>query len=304
MALPRTTLDQWAVLAAVVDQGGYAQAATHLHRSQTAVSYSIARLQESLDVPLLAIEGRKAVLTPHGRTLLRRARSLLRDIDTLERLAGSLKQGWEPQLGLVIDAAFPRSHLLQIMAELQQLCPNAELQLSDAVLSGAEEAITDTRADVVVTSRVPSGFLGEFLAEIEFVAVARPDHALFGLEHALTAEEMQRHVQVVVRDSGTRQPRNEGWLASDRRCTVGSLEAALATVAAGLGFAWLPRHLIAEALQHGTLRALPLAIGATRTVPLHLVLVRPELAGPAARAAIECFQRHLPAAAVSRPVAS
>ena len=77
-------MEQWAVLAAVVDEGGYAQAATALHRSQSAVSYAVGRLQEQLDVPLLVIEGRKAVLTPHGQTLLQRARGLLRDMNTLE----------------------------------------------------------------------------------------------------------------------------------------------------------------------------------------------------------------------------
>ncbi|HUI62000.1 MAG TPA: LysR family transcriptional regulator, partial [Steroidobacteraceae bacterium] len=73
-SLPRTSLEQWAVLAAVVDRGGFAQAATWLHRSQSAVSYAVARLQEGLDVPLLAIEGRRAVLTEHGKALLKRAR--------------------------------------------------------------------------------------------------------------------------------------------------------------------------------------------------------------------------------------
>ena len=63
----RTTIEQWAVLAAVVDEGGFAQAATALNRSQSAVSYAVARLQEAVDVPLLAIEGRKAVLTAHGQ---------------------------------------------------------------------------------------------------------------------------------------------------------------------------------------------------------------------------------------------
>jgi DNA-binding transcriptional LysR family regulator len=298
MALPKTSLEQWAVLAAVVDQGGYAQAATALHRSQSAISYAIARLQEALDLPLLVVEGRKAVLTPHGQTLLRRARFLLRDMETLELLSRSLKQGWEPQLTLVVDAAFPRAHLLKIISELQQLCPNTQMQLSDAILSGAEEAITDGRADVVVTSRVPTGFFGEFLVDIPFVAVARPDHPLFGIEHALTAADLSRHVQAVIRDSGAKHPRDEGWLGSDRRCTVSSMEASLATVEAGLAFAWLPRHLIAGSIQKGTLRPLPLAIGGSRTVPLHLVLVRPELAGPAARAAVECFQRHIPATAL------
>src|SRR3984957_7249921 len=107
-ALAKTSLEQWAVLAAVVDQGGYAQAAAALHRSQSAVSYAVARLQEELDLPLLAIEGRKAVLTPHGQTLLQRARGLLRDINTLELLATSLKRGWEGRLPLVVGAPFPR----------------------------------------------------------------------------------------------------------------------------------------------------------------------------------------------------
>jgi hypothetical protein len=35
-------------------------------------------------------------------------------------------------------------------------------------------------------------------------------------------------------------------------------------------------------------------MGGSRPVPLHLVLVRPEAAGPAARAAVEAFQRHRP----------
>src|SRR5580658_8434151 len=273
MALAKTSLEQWAVLAAVVDEGGYAQAAAALHRSQSAVSYAVSRLQEELDVPLLVIEGRKAVLTPHGQTLLQRARGLLRDMNTLELLARSLKQGWEAELRLVVDAAFPRAHLMKIVAELQQLCPNTQMQLSDAVLSGAEEAIADGSADV---------------------AVARPDHALFGVGHDLSFEDLTRYVQVVVRDSGVKHPRDEGWLGAERRCTVSSMEASLAMVKAGLGYAWLPEHMTSEAIQQGTLRALPLEMGSSRPVSLHLVLVRPNAAGPAARAAVEIFQRHRP----------
>ncbi|HLB85676.1 MAG TPA: LysR family transcriptional regulator, partial [Steroidobacteraceae bacterium] len=222
MPLAKTSLEQWAVLAAVVDHGGFAQAAAALNRSQSAVSYTVARLQEALDLPLLVIEGRKSVLTPHGQTLLRRARGLLRDIETLELLARSVKQGWEPQLSLVVDTAFPRERLLNIVAELQRLCPNTQLQLSDAVLSGAEEAIIDGLADVVVTTRVPPGFLGEYLFDVTFVAVARPDHALFQVQHALTTADLADHAQVVVRDSGVKHPRDEGWLGAERRYTVSS----------------------------------------------------------------------------------
>ena len=72
MRFPKTTLEQWTVLAAVVDEGGFAQAAAMLNRSQSAVSYAVGRLQDSLGVPLLVLEGRRSVLTAHGRTLLSR----------------------------------------------------------------------------------------------------------------------------------------------------------------------------------------------------------------------------------------
>src|ERR1700738_1913465 len=300
VALAKTSLEQWAVLAAVVDHGGFAQAAAALNRSQSAVSYAVARLQEALAVPLLVIEGRKAVLTAHGRVLLKRSRSLLGDLAKLELLARSLEQGWEPELRLVVDAAFPRERLLSIVGELQQLCPNTQMQLSDAVLSGAEDAIVDGTADVVVTTRVPPGHLGDWLLDVTFVAVAKSDHALFSLDHALPPEDLMRHVQAVVRASGVKHPRDEGWLGAELRCTVSSVEASLATVEAGLAYAWLPEHLIRGALDRGVIRRLPLVAGGSRNVPLRLVLGNAGLAGPAARAAVEAFERHRPLAQLDR----
>ena len=292
MGLAKTTLEQWAVLAAVVDEGGFAQAALALNRSQSAVSYAVARLQESLGVQLLTIEGRKSVLTQHGATLLARGRALVKDLDTLELLAGSLKQGWESELKLVVDAAFPRGRLLEVIAELQSTCPATQIQLADVVLSGAEEAISGGSADIVVTSRVPPGNLSDWLLDVNFVAVAHPGHALFRIDHELTADDLVRHVQAVVRDSGTVQPRDEGWLGAERRFTVSSMEASLATIMAGLAYAWLPEHMLEQPLQSGALKRLPLVTGASRIVSLHIVLVHPNLLGPAARAAADAFHRH------------
>lgn len=291
-AVPRTTIEQWAVLAAVVDHGGFAQAAVALNRSQSAVSYAIARLQESLGVALLEIDGRRSVLSKHGDTLLRRARSLLGDWQTLERIALSLTRGWEPVLNLVVDAAFPRTTLLKILAELQSTCPRTQIQLNDVVLSGAEEAILAGTADLVITSRVPQNYMGDWLLDVEFIAAARPDHALFALERDLTTEDLVRHVQAVVRDSGSARPRDDGWLGAERRYTVSSMDASLAMLQAGLAYAWLPEHVLADSLQRGVLRPLPLASGGTRRVALHRVALHPESIGLAARAAIAAFAQH------------
>jgi len=70
------------------------------------------------------------------------------------------------------------------------------------------------------------------------------------------------------------------------------MEASLATLLAGLAYAWLPEHLLAGRLQSGELRRLPLATGGSRTVSLHIVPARPDLLGPAGRAAVDAFHRH------------
>jgi DNA-binding transcriptional LysR family regulator len=294
MALSRSTAEQWAVLSAVIELGSYAKAAEALHRSQPAVSYAITNLQESLGVKLLEMKGRRAVLTAHGDTLLRRARSVLRELETVEQLAQVLKRGWESRLRLVVDAAFPRARLLGIVSEAQSRCADTQLQLEDAVLSGAEEAITEASADIVVTTLVPPGVLGTWLMDVTFTAVAHPAHKLFGLDREISADDLEHHTQAVVRDSGRLHPRDSGWLGSNTRCTVTSVESSLALVRAGLAFAWLPDHLVAEPLRNGELSALPLTAGGTRKTALYLVLVKPALAGPAAQVVMESFQRHVP----------
>lgn len=290
----RSSIDQWQVLAAVVDAGGFAQAAQALHKSQSAISYAVAQLQEALGVRLLQMEGRRAVLTPAGAELLRRSRGVIDQFSRLESLARAIDKGWESELALVIDASFPQQQLLGVMAELRASCPHTTLSLSDAVLSGAEEAIVEGRADVVVTTRVPQGVLGDWLMDVEMVAVASPFHALHALQRALTLDDLAQHTQVVVRDSGRRQPRDEGWLGAQHRWTVASLEASHAAVRAGLAYAWLPAHLVKADLAARKLSALPLAVGGTRRMSLYVVLVRGETAGPAARRALELLQRHLP----------
>lgn len=297
MAQLRSSIDQWQVLAAVVDAGGFAQAASRLHRSQSAISYAMAQLQEGLGVQLLEIRGRRAELTPVGEQLLRRSRAILDQFRRLEDLAHAIDGGWETELRLVVDAAYPQPRLLGILGELRVGCPHTTVSLADAVLSGAEEAITAGTADVVITTRVPQGFVGDWLLDVEMIAVAAPAHPLHQLDRMLTLDDLTLHPQVVVRDSGRMQPRDEGWLGAQQRWTVASVEASHALCRNGLAYAWLPMHLVAEDIAAAKLKPLPLAVGGMRKMPLHVVLVKGETAGPAARQALELFQRHLPPSA-------
>ena len=83
-------------------------------------------------------------------------------------------------------------------------------------------------------------------------------------------------------------------MGAEHRFTVSSMESSLATLLAGLAYAWLPRHMVGDLLSGGQLRRLPLVSGGTRVVSLHIVVVRPEVSGPAAQAALVAFGRTRP----------
>lgn len=278
---PRVTLEQWRTLQAVVDFGGYAQAAEQLHRSQSSLSYTVAKLQQQLGMSLLRIEGRRAVLTPAGEVLLRRSRQLVQDAAELEAVAHNLDQGWEPDIRVVVDAAFPSACLMAALKQFVPLSRGTRIQLNEVVLSGADEALLEGRADLVICGHVPQGYLGDQLIEVEFIAVAHRDHALHQLQRKLTNEDLRREIHVVIRDSGVQLKRDVGWLGSTERWTVTSIDKATEALVGGLGFGWLPYHQVKKFIDAGELLPLPLREGQRRKVHLHMVFGQPERAGPA-----------------------
>lgn len=152
MKAPRVTLDQWRTLQAVVDQGGFAQAADVLHRSQSSVSYTVARMQEQLGVPLLRIDGRKAVLTEAGDVLLRRSRQLVKQASQLEDLAHHMEQGWEAEVRLVVDAAYPTANLVRALTAFMPQSRGCRVRLREEVLSGVEEVLLEGTADLAISA--------------------------------------------------------------------------------------------------------------------------------------------------------
>ena len=292
MSNPKVTLEQWRVLQAVVDFGGFAQAAEALHRSQSSISYAVQRLQEQLGAKLLHIVGRKAELTEVGKVLLRQSRQLLDNASQLEGMARIINTGRESEIRLVVDAAYPTRDLIDVLKQFEPLSHGTRVQLKEVILSGAEETLQSGSADLVITAFLPQGFLGDLLTEIDFLAVAHPSHALHHMQRELVARDLQGELQVIISDSGAIQQRDVGWQDAEHRWTVSKIETAVDTISHGLGFAWLPEHLIEKQLQARTLKALPLREGQRYQVQLYLVKGRPNRPGPATEQLAELFKQH------------
>src|SRR5882757_6189905 len=159
----KISLEQWRALLAVVDAGGYAQAAEILHKSQSAVTYAVQKLESLLGVKVFQVAGRKAHLTPTGEVLYRRAKALLDEAGSLESAAGTLAAGWEPELRLAVEVIFPTWLLLECFARFADERPQTRLELYENVLSGTEEALLQRKVELAICSQVPPGFMGDQL---------------------------------------------------------------------------------------------------------------------------------------------
>ena len=122
---PHISLEQWRSLVAVVEAGGYAQAAEALHKSQSAVSYAVQKIESQLGLRAFEIQGRKAVLTPTGHMLYRRALALLGEAGDLEQAARKLSAGWEAEIGLAAEVLYPPDRLLGALARFGAEAPAA-----------------------------------------------------------------------------------------------------------------------------------------------------------------------------------
>lgn len=287
---PRYTLDQLLVLEAIARMGSFAAAGRELHRVPSAVSYTIGALEEALGMPLFDRTGHRAVLTAPGRQLLAEARDLLGRARALDDLARTLEDGWEPELQVVVDGAFPLEPLLRAMQVFGTRGIPTQLRLDVEYQDGVIDRFGQDHAQLMIALGLEDGgrLRGTPLGPLEMVLVAAAHHPLAS-GRGLTRDALSAHVDLVVKDSSptfARKPR-ETFLGTRHVVRLSDFHSKRAALLSGVGFGWLPRHLAATDLEAGRLVVLDLPGGNRWTYTPQLITRRDEPLGRAATLFVE-----------------
>lgn len=282
MRLPHISLEQWRCLIAVVEAGGYAQAAEALHKSQSSVTYAVQKLESTLQVHAFEIQGRKAVLTAIGEMLYRRARLLLEDADAIERAAGRASAGWEAEIAIAVEILFPNWLMFQCLDRFGKESPQTRIEWFETVLDGTPEALRTGKADLAITGILPSGVPGELLLTVRGIPVAHPDHELHKLGRPLEYRDLRKHRHIIVRDTSAKRDKQVRTLEVTRRWTVSNMSTSIGAVSRGHGFAWLPEDKIRNELLTGELKPLSFRDEQRRNQSLYLAFADRAGAGPGA----------------------
>ncbi len=274
------SLEQWRCLTAVVEAGGYAQAAAALHKSQSSVTYAVQKLESTLQVRAFEIQGRKARLTPTGEMLYRRARLLLEEADAIERAASKASAGWEAEITLAVEVLFPNWLMFQCLNRFGAESPQTRIEWFETVLGGTPEALLTGKVDVAISGVIPPGFASELLMTVTIIPVAHPDHELHQLGRPVELRDLKKHRHIIVRDSGSRRDKKARTLEVAQRWTVTNMSTSIGAVSRGYGFAWLPEYKIGAELRNGELKVLQLRDVREFHQQLYLVFADREGAGP------------------------
>lgn len=297
MKNPRVSLEQWLAFKTVVDCGSYAMAAQTLNKSQSSISYAIARLNEQLPQPVLILDGRKAVMTDAGQVLYRHAERLLNQASQAEAIASSLALGFESEVAIAVDVLVEVGSLVCAFEEFSQEFPHTRIRVLETSLSGTTEALLEKTADLVIGTKTPPGFQSRPLLQVKMIPVAAPGHPLVKNREDVSELELRSIRQVVLRDTGTFREQDSGWLQADQRWTVSHFSTSIKLLRSGLVFAFLPQNWIEEELAEGSLQRIPLAPSMDRLLQVHMMLVDNQAAGPATKALYETIFEKLSAPA-------
>lgn len=254
MEKTKTTLDQWFTLQAIVDYGGFAQAAEALHKTQSSISYTINKLEQTLDTKIFVLEKRRAILTKQGEQLLELSREMTNKAISLETTAKSLNKNINNKIKIITDTLYKNDELIKRVGGLIKSKKNYDIELDKKLLTKSNiMALKDF--DLLITHHYIESLNPILLGEVEAVLVIDSNNKLKLYQMDKVIQELEYIPQIVLSSSF------QDAIKSIQMVKVDSIETAIALVKNSVGYAWLPKNRINEAINDKSLIVLENTFG-------------------------------------------
>lgn len=173
MATP-LDLDQLQTFVAIADAGSFTRAADEVHKTQSAVSMQMRRLEERIGKALFEKDGRNNRLTEDGEKLLNFARRMLRlNSETVSAFDDAKLEG-HLRIGMPDDYA--DRFLPEIMARFARSNPRVELTIICEPTVNLIEQVNKGAIDLALITHVPENGYSEIVRREPLLWVTSANH--------------------------------------------------------------------------------------------------------------------------------
>ena len=286
------SLDQLRVFIAVIDHGGFAHAARALHRTQSVISYTIANLEEQLNIALLDRSKRKPVLTEAGKALLADARAVSLKVDSMRSRAKALSAGLEAEVSLVVDVMFSACTLVRILHAFQREFPTVSMRLRMEALGAVTQLVMEGACHIGISGRIqgtPDIIERQGCGFVTMVPVVSPQHPLAQIKGKIPSAILREHTQLVLTDRSTLTAGQDFGVLALRDWRLGDLSSKHALLRSGIGWGNMPVEVVQWDIDAGRLVQLDISEGSSFSFPLYVIHRGDEEPGPAGKWLMQQF---------------
>jgi DNA-binding transcriptional LysR family regulator len=180
--------------AVIAEHGNLGRAADALGLSQPALSKSLRRLEQALQVKLVKRTPKGVELTAEGSVLLLRVRELRLSLQGVAREIADVSQGRVGHLRIGVSAAISEQLLSVAFAKLLKDAPRTKLIVSVSDNDLMVSALCNGELDLIihyVPVTPPEGVVCQHLYDSEYVVCASVKHRLAGRKQVTLAELAQ-----------------------------------------------------------------------------------------------------------------
>ncbi|MFK0165189.1 LysR family transcriptional regulator [Rhizobium sp. NPDC090279] len=255
------SLDQLQVFLTIVEAGSFAAAGRKLGRATSAVSYTIATLEQQLGVQLFdRNRTRKPVLTTIGASVLSEVRTVSIGVDSLRAKIRGMLGGLESEVSLVVDVMLPTSRVVDAAQAFEQEFPTVTLRLHAEALGAVTQLVLSGVATVGISGpehKSLSGLEQVHIGGVELIPVAAPTHPL-AKSNSIPPGAARDHVQLVLADRSTLTEGKDLGVVGNRTWRLSDLGSKHALLLAGIGWGSMPEPMIRADIKAGRLRQIRL----------------------------------------------
>ena len=232
--------------------------------SPSALSRSIARIEEEVGVTLFERNNRSVSLTHAGQLFLGYARETLGEWDTIQNTLMEEAAELHGEVSMYCSVTASYSFLFEILARFRQDFPSVEIKLhtgdpEDAiarVLSGNEDIAIGARP-----GRMPAGLAFKPIAESPLVFIAGRDDFLQQDGHHDAASGRWENIPMILPERGLARRRVDDWfrkrsVSPQVYAQVAGNEAIVSMVSLGFGVGVVPRIVLENSPLKDTVRIL------------------------------------------------
>ncbi|PMS16925.1 LysR family transcriptional regulator [Trinickia dabaoshanensis] len=292
------TLDQLRILVSIHDMGSFSAAGRSLGRVQSAISQSIATLEETQGVELFDRTRQRPTLTPVGRVLVDQAKVILAGADRFRAITAGTRIGLEPSLVLAIDPLVPTAPLIDSLRALSETFPDLPVSFSTEGVGGAERRLRAHSASLafcLLLPSVPEDLIAYPLMDLRLLPVAASDHPLARIDRKLERADLETHVQLVLSDALGTDGQSYGVIGT-RSWRFVDLGRRLDFLLAGFGWCKMPPFVVEPYLKDGRLVKLDISdesIAPSGTLPVYAAHSRDQPLGRGGSWLLENLQKRL-----------